>query len=73
MTDILNERRAIFVYDGARLAAIAANAPIIPEPWAERDDAFRLQFLEVIERQSGPWGVGGSCRPRGAANPSSAR
>ncbi len=52
--DMLNERRAIFVYDGARLAAIAANAPIIPEPWAERDNAFRLQFLEVIERQSGP-------------------
>ena len=54
MTDILNERRAIFVYDGARLAAIAANAPIIPEPWAERDDAFQTQFMEVIERQSGP-------------------
>ena len=54
MTDILNERRAIFVYDGARLAAIAANAPIVPEPWAERDDAFQTQFMDVIERQSGP-------------------
>lgn len=53
MSNTLTERRAIFVYDGARLAAIAANAPIIPEPWAERDDAFRKQFLEVIERQSG--------------------
>lgn len=49
----LNERRATFVYEGARLAAIAANAPIIPELWAERDDTFRVQFLEVIERQSG--------------------
>ena len=54
MTDILNERRAIFVYDGARLAAIAAKAPIIPELWVERDAAFRAQFLKVIERQSGP-------------------
>jgi hypothetical protein len=26
----LNERRAVFVYDAARLAAIAANAPIVP-------------------------------------------
>ena len=50
----LNARRAIFVYDGARLAAIAANAPIITEPWVERDDKFRMQFLELIERQSGP-------------------
>ena len=54
MSDMLNERRAIFIYDGARLAAIAANAPIIPEPWTERDVEFRKQFLEVIERQSGP-------------------
>ena len=54
MSKILNERRAIFVYEGARLAAIAACAPIIPEPWVERDEAFRAQFLEIIERQSGP-------------------
>ena len=50
----LNRRRAIFVYDGARLAAIAANAPIVPDPWAQREDAFKVQFLEVIERQCGP-------------------
>ena len=50
----LNERRAIFVYEGARIAAIAAQAPIIPEPWEQRDEAFRNQFLEVIERQCGP-------------------
>ena len=52
MTD-LNERRAEFVYEGARLAAVAAGAPIVPEPWGERDDAFRNQFVEVIERQCG--------------------
>lgn len=49
----LNERRAQFVYDGARLAAIAAQAPIVPVPWVEREQAFKDQFLEVIERQCG--------------------
>lgn len=50
----INERRAQFVYEGARLAAIAALAPIIPAPWREREGPFREQFLEVIERQCGP-------------------
>jgi hypothetical protein len=52
MSDI-TERQARFVYDGARLAAEAAGAPIIPVPWAEREEAFRSQFREVIERQMG--------------------
>ena len=47
------ERRAEFVYDAARLAAIAAGAPVIPVPWLEREPAFKRQFLNVIERQSG--------------------
>lgn len=50
----LTERRAEFVYEGARIAAIAAKAPIIPSPWPEREEAFRAQFLEVIDRQCGP-------------------
>ncbi len=49
----LNERRAEFVYDAARLAAMAAQAPIIPESWTDREEAFRKQFVEVIERQCG--------------------
>ena len=49
----LTERRAEFVYNAARLAAIAANAPIIPVIWTEREEAFRKQFLDVIERQCG--------------------
>ena len=49
----LTERRARFVYDGARLAAQAANAPIIPVPWDEREEPFKKQFLSVIERQCG--------------------
>lgn len=51
---ILTERRAEFVYNGARIAAIAANAPVIPVWWADREDAFRVQFMEVIAKQCGP-------------------
>ena len=53
MMETLNERRARFVYNGARLAAMAANAPVIPDVWDEREKPFRIQFLEVIERQCG--------------------
>lgn len=54
MTDEILSRRAWFVYEAARLAAIAAKAPIVPEPWDGRDEAFRSQFLGVIERQCSP-------------------
>jgi len=47
------ERRAKFVYEGARLAAIASRAPIVPAQWSEREENFKLQFLDVIERQCG--------------------
>lgn len=50
----LVERRAVFVYEAARLAAVAAKAPIIPVAWNEREEDFRHQFLAVIERQCGP-------------------
>ena len=50
----LTERRAEFVYNGARLAAIASGAPIVPVPWDEREQPFLDQFLKVIERQCGP-------------------
>lgn len=50
----LTERRAKFVYEGARIAAEAAKAPIVPVRWEEREDAFKKQFLEVIDRQCGP-------------------
>ena len=49
----LLERQAEFVYNGARIAAIAAGAPIIPVWWEERETPFREQFLKVIERQVG--------------------
>lgn len=47
----LNERRVRFVYEGARIAAIAAHAPTIPEQWAEREGDFRTQFRNVIRKQ----------------------
>ena len=50
----LAERRAWFVYEAARLAAVAAEAPIIPELWQTREEAFRAQCIEVVERQCGP-------------------
>ena len=49
----LTERRARFVYEAARLAAEAANAPIVPVTWPNREEPFREQFLKVIERQTG--------------------
>ena len=49
----LLERKAKFVYEGARLAAIASKAPIVPDPWEEREEPFKKQFMEVIVRQCG--------------------
>ena len=49
----LTERRAQFVYEAARLAAYAANAPIVPVPWEDREEPFKVQFRDVIERQCG--------------------
>jgi len=49
----LTHRRAEFVYNGARLAAIASKAPIVPVQWSEREESFKEQFLDVIERQCG--------------------
>jgi len=49
----LTERRARFIYDAARLVAQAANAPIIPVEWEQREKPFKEQFRSVIERQCG--------------------
>ncbi len=49
----INQRRAVFVYETARLAAIAAKAPIVPAAWDDRENDFKRQFLAVIERQCG--------------------
>lgn len=52
--NLLTERRAVFVYEAARLQAIATDAPVIPEPWSERDVLFRAQFLRIIDQECGP-------------------
>jgi len=51
--DALNEKQAEFVYDAARLAAQAAGAPVIPVMWVWREDSFKEQFRDVIDRQCG--------------------
>ena len=51
----LTTRRARFVYEGTRLAAQAAAAPIVPSPWDQREAPFREQFLKVIDRQCGEY------------------
>lgn len=51
---MINRQRAWFVYEGARLQAMAVNAPIVPEAYEDREEAFRAQFEQVIERQCGP-------------------
>ncbi len=45
----LDERRAIFVYEGAILQAVAVDAPVVPESWPERDEAFRDQFVHYVD------------------------
>jgi len=49
----LSKRRAVFVYEAARIAAKAAKAPIVPAPWNDREQPFQDQFLKVIVRQCG--------------------
>lgn len=49
----LTERRAVFVYEVARLQAQIVNAPIIPDGWEKREEPFKKQFYEVIKRQCG--------------------
>lgn len=50
----LLERRAIFIYEVARMQAAAVNAPVIPEPWSTREEAFKAQMRPVIEMMTGP-------------------
>ena len=54
--EALTIRRATFVYEAARLAARAAHAPAIPEPWNQRDNLFRAHFLDDVEHQTGDSG-----------------
>jgi hypothetical protein len=48
------ERATRWVYEAARLEAAANARPVVPEPWDERDEAFRRQMTasvgELVER-----------------------
>ena len=47
----INLRRAIFVYEAARMEAEVSGRSIVPERWDDRDEAFKTQFVKVISRQ----------------------
>lgn len=44
----LNKKRAIFVYEGARLHATHLKCPVVPDMWKKREDDFKKQFIELI-------------------------
>lgn len=48
----LDYRRARFVYEACRLAAIAAKAPVIPRPFEERGKEFAEELIKMVNRQS---------------------
>jgi RyR domain len=54
MTIPVDQRRATWVYEAARLQAEAMGAPIVPEPWTYRELEFRDQFVDVIRMMCGP-------------------
>jgi len=47
----LQERRAKFVYEAARIENEMANRPINPEPWEIRDKAFRKNMIKAVDKQ----------------------
>jgi len=49
----LRERRAVFVYEAARLENVAAGRPINPEPWIFRDFDFRKNMIQAVDDQCG--------------------
>jgi hypothetical protein len=46
----LIEAIARLIYEGTRVEATWSKRSIVPEKWEARDDAFRKQFIEIIER-----------------------
>jgi hypothetical protein len=54
------EHRARFVYATLRTRAVETGAPIVPEPWEERDEVRRAQFTDAVNRR---------CEEKGAHTP----
>jgi hypothetical protein len=40
-----------WIYEAARLEAKASGRPIVPEPWEDRDPAFREQMVRYVGKQ----------------------
>lgn len=38
-----------WIYEAARIEAIASGRRIVPEKWQERDDAFKEQMTDYVE------------------------
>jgi len=49
----LQERRAWFVYEAARIENEAAKRPINPEAWNKRDLKFRKNMIQAVADQCG--------------------
>ena len=50
MTQRVAVLRARFVYEAARLEAEVSSRLIVPEPWHQREEPFKAQFVETIAR-----------------------
>lgn len=50
----LAERRAMFVYEAARVENHFAWRPINPESWSRRDKMFRKNMIRAVALQCGP-------------------
>jgi len=49
----LSERQAKFVYEAGLSAAVAAQASNSTTPWADRENDFKAQFIEAVEKECG--------------------
>ncbi len=43
-----DERRAAFVYEAARAYAMFCGCPVVPRPWALREEDFKKGFVEKV-------------------------
>ena len=50
---MIKVEHAELVYEICRIEAAASQRPIVPEPYNQRDEAFRAQFVETIDRLCG--------------------
>ena len=46
----LLENLAEIIYEATRLEAKWSNRSIVPEKWNNRDDKFRTQFIDIIDK-----------------------